>query len=78
VNEVKVEDLGPRTYTDETGEESTYRVVMFTLDHEGTEYGQTLSLSPGVEPEDPEYVMSVEHSRQSFLTRVLQEIGETS
>jgi hypothetical protein len=71
-----VQELGPRTWTDESGEENVYYSVSFTLEHEGRIYGQTLSLSPGVEPGDPEYVMSVEHSRQSFLAKALQKISD--
>jgi hypothetical protein len=76
VNEVVVQDLGPRTWTDESGEENVYYSVSFTLEHEGTTYGQALSLSPGVEPGDPEYVLAVENSRRTFLAKALQEIGD--
>lgn len=74
--QVEVEEHGPQTYTDETGEELSYYAVTFTVVHEGVKYGMVLSLAPGTEPGDPAYVMAIENGKRAVLAKALQDGGD--
>lgn len=69
MNEVHVEELGIQEYTDPTGETIQYYAIVFTLAHEGREYGMVKSLDPDTVPGDPEYVMAIEAGKLALLAK---------